>query len=52
MRQRDFYMLGLGFGSLLFSILTLVAGCRKGTLNDYAIAAVYQPPFITEFEKG
>ncbi|PMD60847.1 uncharacterized protein K444DRAFT_642763 [Hyaloscypha bicolor E] len=39
MRQRDFCTLGLGLGSLLFSILTLVAGCRKGTLNDYAIAA-------------
>ncbi|KAE9380073.1 hypothetical protein N431DRAFT_432380 [Stipitochalara longipes BDJ] len=52
MRQRDFYILGLGLGGLLFSILTLIAGCREGTLDSYAIAAytyevntnvVYQP---------
>lgn len=41
MRQRDFYILGLGCGGLLFSILTLVAGCRRGTMDNYAIAGVY-----------
>jgi len=39
MRSRDVFILGFSLGGLLFSILTLVAGCRKGTMNSYTIAA-------------
>jgi len=39
MRSRDFYILGLSLGGLLFSFLTLIASCRKGVMNSYTIAA-------------
>jgi hypothetical protein len=43
MRQRDFFIWVLALGGLLLSILTLMAGWKVGTLNNYTIATVPLP---------
>lgn len=43
MRARDGCMISACVLSLLFSLLTLIAGCKKGVLNHVSIATVRPP---------
>ena len=43
MRPAEFIVLSLTLGSLVFSILTLIAGSKKGVLSSYNIATVSPP---------